>query len=607
MNNFGSGMTEIIRLLPDSVVNQIAAGEVIQRPSSVIKELMDNAIDSGATEIKVVVDKGGKELIQVTDNGCGMTPLDARMSFERHATSKIRNSQDLFRIQTLGFRGEALASIAAVAHVEMKTRRKEDETGTLISIRDSKVLQQEACAALPGTQIRVSDLFFSVPARKKFLKSDVVELRHLQEEFVVQALSHPDLKMSFIQDGHELYRCPQEGLRQRIVNVFGKKYNEHLIEINQETDILKISGYLCNDQLIRKSRGEQYLFVNRRPVKNHYLNHAIASTYEEIFARNGYPFYVLFLEIDPEHIDINVHPTKHEIKFDDDRLIYNFLKISVRQTLGKQILAPTLDFDNQSPGIERMFHPKNTSSPINAKADASLPSAGSQAHWRQLAFPDAGRSKIQEREELVFAPPQTSNNELPLHDDDIAFQHPVQLYSSYIMFHSAQGVGFIDQQAAHERILYEQFIRTGRDSAAASRQLLFPITLHLSKTDAHILLKITDILRQNGVEIEAFGADSFIIHAIPAALDEKIVEKDMISSMIEQYKMNLEFDFSPAENVARSLAATQAVRRGTRLSTQEMNTIIENLFLCQNPNTTPGGKKCIHLIKLDEFFKLFGN
>lgn len=601
-------MADIIHLLPDSVVNQIAAGEVIQRPSSVVKELMDNAIDSGANEVKVVVKQAGKELILVQDNGCGMTDLDARMSFERHATSKIRTSEDLFKIQTMGFRGEALASIAAVSRVDLKTKRHEDSIGTRILIQDSKIVKQEACSALNGTQIQVSDLFFSVPARKKFLKSDAVELRHIQEEFIAQALAHPETRMSFTQNDHVLYSCQSEGLKQRINSLFGKKYGEHLIEINQETDIVNISGYVGDPEIFKKSRGEQYLFINRRLIKSNYLHHAIASTYDEVLAKIGYPFYVLFLQIDPTHIDINVHPTKHEIKFDDERLIYNFLKVSIKQALGKQLIAPALDFDKYLPGIAQLL---DTSSPkidnyrSNFNHDRS--DVKNQYDWKNLAFPQTSKEVITEREHAIF----NTNEKIPeekFFDQNISLEiKPIQIFCSYIMFISRLGITFIDQQSAHERILYESFKKNIEHRSNDTQKLLFPQTIHLNKIDSRILSENLDLLNKMGIEIESFGSDSFIIHALPSIMEGKSIEKDLLLQFIDQYKMNLEFNFSPVENTIRSLSTTNAVRRGKALSEEEMTAIIEQLFLCQNPNISPFGKKCIHIIKLEEFNKIFNN
>ncbi|MEP7195270.1 MAG: DNA mismatch repair endonuclease MutL [Saprospiraceae bacterium] len=602
-------MSELIRLLPDGVVNQIAAGEVIQRPSSVVKELMDNALDSGASELKLLVKEAGKELIQLVDNGCGMSPVDARMSFERHATSKIRTSEDLFRIQTLGFRGEALASIAAVSRVEMRTKRHEDEAGTRILIQDSKIMKQEACACLNGTQIQVSDLFYSVPARKKFLKSDAVELRHIQEEFIAQAISHPEVAMSFIQGEAEIFKCRPEGLKQRIGNIYGKKYLENLMEINHETEVVHISGFVGSVELMKKSKSEQLLYINRRLIKSNYLNHAITSAYEEVLATHAYPFYVLFLQIDPSNIDINVHPTKHEIKFEDERLIYNFLKVAIKQVLGNQILALQFDFENENPGISKIFSNESRSMRMPIDKQNMNAGSGSMVNWKQLAFPSAPKEIISQREQEIFKNEPIAKPELQdFFGEEKASEIEVyQIFSAYIMYVSKAGLTFIDQQSAHERILYEYYMKSMEDQTISSQRLLFPQTIHLNKTDGQILNELLELLHNIGIEVESFGSDSYIIQKMPNILDGKFNEKELLTQIIEQYKLNMEFEFSPIENIARSMAKSTSIKRGKILAKEEMLKIVEQLYLCLNPNISPAGKKCIHLIKQDEFIKIFNN
>lgn len=602
-------MANLIHLLPDSVVNQIAAGEVIQRPASVVKELMDNAIDSGATEIHLKIQEAGKDFILIQDNGCGMSPIDARMSFERHATSKIKTSEDLFKIQTLGFRGEALASIASVSRVDLKTKRHEDEAGTKIIIQDSKVIKQEACACPNGTQIQVSDLFYSVPARKKFLKSNAVELKHIRDEFIAQALSHPEIGMSFTQDQNLIFKCPPEGLRQRISNLFGKKIIEHLIEVQQETEVVNISGFVGDIEFLKKSRGEQFLFINRRLIKNYYLNHAITTAYEEVLAQQGYPFYVLFLNINPERIDINVHPTKHEIKFDDERLIYNFLKVSIKQSLGKQIIAPTLDFDNATPGISEIFSTTkfhDQSSKLKY-TNTENKFSSQKVEWKQLAFPTTSRDHINIREEKIFTPQESESEALNhLFSKEYFGENKIsQIYNSYILYVTKAGIHFIDQQNAHERILYEFYLNQQNQESVVSEKLLFPQTIHLTKSDAEILLNLIDELKKLGIEVEHFGSESFIIVAMPELMQGKFIEKELITSMIDQYKMNLDLNLQLRENVARSMSLSSAIKRGKILTEEEMIQITEQLFLCENPNVSPSGKKCIYSIPYSEFVKKF--
>lgn len=592
-------MSDLIRLLPDGVVNQIAAGEVIQRPASVVKELLDNAVDSGANEIKLLVKEAGKLLIQVNDNGCGMSPIDARMSYERHATSKIKSAEDLFAIQTKGFRGEALASIASVAQVEMKTRRHEDNIGTRIQISDSKIRSQEGCACLPGTQISVEQLFFSIPARRKFLKSDTVELRHIHDEFISQALAHPEIKWVYTQGENEIYNLPPGSLKHRILNIYGKKYVEDLIPLEQDTEVVQITGFIGKPELIKKTRGEQILFVNRRFIKSPYLNHAIISAYEELIAPGAFPFYVLFLQIDPAKIDINVHPTKHEIKFDDERLIYNFLKVSVKHALGKHSLAPRLDFENANPGLDQLMGHSGQFMPRPE-------TGGSVTHWKNLAFPTVPREIVQQREDQIFSPiTPDSSDEGFFSQQEILDIVPFQIYNSYIFYASRNGLTFIDQQAAHERIMYEYYKKSMSEQSQLSQRLLFPQTFHLSKTDAKILSSLQEYFNAIGFELEEFGSDSFVIHGMPALLQGKFSETELIHKVLEQYKFNLEFELSPIENIARSMALSSSIKKGKALSQEEMSALIEQLFLCEKPNLSPTGKKCYFNIRHQDFLKNF--
>ncbi len=376
-------MPDIIRLLPDSIANQIAAGEVIQRPASVIKELLDNAVDAGATEINVIIKDAGKTLIHIQDNGSGMSPTDARMSLERHATSKLRKAEDLFDIRTMGFRGEALASIAAIAHVEIKTRRAEDNIGTRILVEASVVTVQEGCQCPVGTSIIVRNLFYNVPARRKFLKSDPVEMRHILDEFHHLALAFENIQFKLYHNDQEIYTLPAGSLRNRIINIFGKKINEHLVPVEEETNYVNFSGYIGKPKLGKKSRGEQFLFVNRRFIRSSYLQHAVKSAYEDILPADQFPFYVLFLDINADKIDVNVHPTKQEIKFEDERIIYNYLRVACRHALGKYSITPSLDFE-QEVGINR------------STGDAPSRSSFSNGMSGHGAGPSPGKRKYQE-------------------------------------------------------------------------------------------------------------------------------------------------------------------------------------------------------------------
>lgn len=596
-------MADLIKLLPDGVVNQIAAGEVIQRPASVVKELMDNAIDSGATEIKLVVKDAGKSMIQISDNGCGMSVTDVRMSFERHATSKIRQASDLFDIQTMGFRGEALASIASVAQVDMRSKRHSDTIGTKIVVADSKVKSQEPCACPSGTQIQVQHLFYNVPARRKFLKSDTVELRHIHDEFINQAIAHPEIKFIFIQQENEIYHLTPGSLKNRIVSIFGKKYQEELIPLEQDTDVVRISGFIGKPGIAKKVRGEQLLFVNRRFIKSPYLNHAVISSYQEIIDPHYFPFFILFLNLDPTKIDINVHPTKHEIKFDDERVVYNFLRISVKYALGSHTISPQLDFENANPGLDNMFqsnpiHSKQIQGSINEKPM-------NMAHWKQLTMPEVSRNIIEQRESTLFNPSNREQENQEFLNDSVETDdhHPIQIHQKYILIQTRKGIMFIDQQSAHERILYEYYKKAIGDLPQITQRLLFPQTLHLNTQDAMLLKPLLSSFHQLGFEIEEFGSDSFIIHGMPMLLDGKFNETEFIHQVLDQYKLNLEFQLGVNENISRSLAKSSCIKVGKTLTELEMKTLIEQLFECENPYKSANGKTCFYILTMDELAK----
>ncbi len=596
-------MSKLIQLLPDAVVNQIAAGEVIQRPASVVKELMDNAIDSGATSIKLIVKESGKTLIQVNDNGSGMSPLDARMCFERHATSKIRSADDLFKIQTMGFRGEALASIAAVSQVELRTKRAEDELGTKILISDSKIKAQEPCSCPTGTQVIVQHLFYSVPARKKFLKTDTVELRHIHDEFVHQALANPHIQYSYFNNDQEVYNLSSGSLKNRIVAIFGKRYSDEILPVEQETDLLQIRGFVGKPEIAKKSRGEQYLFVNGRYFKSHYLLHAAQSAYEELIAEGLYPFTILFIDIDPAQIDINVHPTKHEIKFEEERLIYNFLKVAVKHAIGKFTITPQLDFENSNPGVDILISQNSAfSNQHNAtKTNYPSPQTGSRVSWEDLAFPKQTYQDLQANTK----PFQDLENSLLTGEIDRKVK-AIQIHNSYIVFQSSAGFVVIDQQSAHERILYEQNKRMIQSKSAIHQKLLFPETLHLSGPDAKLMEEILPALNDLGFTIEAFGGESFIIYGGPSFLNGKQNEKELALQVLEQYKMNLEFELGIEESISRSLAISSANKRGVPLQDEEIQYLVEQLFACEIPFTSPSGHKCYLSLSLEEIqAKLF--
>jgi DNA mismatch repair protein MutL len=620
-------MSDVIKLLPESVANQIAAGEVVQRPASVVKELLENAVDAGANKVQLIVRDAGKTLIQVIDNGCGMSETDARMSFERHATSKIRESKDLFALRTFGFRGEALASIAAVAQVEMRTRRATDELGVRILIEDSTVKTQESCAAPQGTSIAVKNLFYNVPARRNFLKADPVETRHILDEFQRVAMANPDVFFSLHHNDSEIYHLPVGNLRQRVVKLFGEAVNKKLVPTEQETDILRISGFVGKPDYVKKTRGEQFFFVNKRFIRSNYLHHAVMGAYEDLLPADSYPLYVLFLDIDPASVDINVHPTKQEIKFDDERLVYNFLKVAVRHALGSHNVTPTLDFE-QEPAFQARLTPPPVLRPEREPAsvgnyrppqrnddDPGHRHASNLEHWEKLY---KGLELFGDKNAESDAEPQPDNpvfierpgvEVLEMDDDAATFskaqREPCQIHSQYIVSHIKSGFLLIDQQAASERILYERYLEALENQPIATQKALFPKTVELSAADAALLRDILDEVNCLGFEIAEFGGNTFAIHGSPAELRPGVSEEALLQKVLEQYKDNLELQLGARDNLARSMARNAAIRRGQTLTPAEMQDLIDRLFACSVPFSSPSGRKCFIQFDLEELQKQF--
>lgn len=624
-------MSDVIQLLPDSVANQIAAGEVVQRPASVAKELLENAVDAGATKIQLIVKDAGKTLIQVIDNGCGMSETDARMSFERHATSKIREAKDLFALHTMGFRGEALASIAAVAQVEMRTRRATDELGTRIVVEDTTVKVQEPCQATQGTSIAVKNLFYTVPARRSFLKADPVETRHIMDEFQRIAMANPDIFFSLHHNDTEIYHLPAGNLRQRVVKIFGESVNKKLVPTEQETDILHISGFVGKPDYFKKGRGEQFFFVNKRFIRSNYLHHAVMGAYEDLLPSDTYPLYVLFLDIDPGSIDINVHPTKQEIKFDDERLVYNFLKVAVRHALGSHNVTPTLDFE-QEPAFQQRLMPSPQMRP-EREADSvgsyrpPRPEPGEDAarqasnleNWQklyeglQLFGEKSGAENAENGDETLGSLPTFEKRPgvevLEMDDDAESFskgqREPYQIHGQYIVSHLKSGFLLIDQQAASERILYERYLSALENQPIATQKALFPKTIELSAADAALLRDILEEVNYLGFEISEFGGNTFAIHGSPAELRGGISEEMLLEKVLAQYKGNLELQLGTRDNLARSMARNAAMRRGQSLTPQEMQDLVDRLFACSVPYNSPSGRKCFIQFDLEELQKQF--
>lgn len=609
-------MTDIIHLLPDAVANQIAAGEVVQRPASAVKELLENSIDAGADKIQLVIKDAGKALIQIVDNGSGMSVTDARMCFERHATSKVKKAEDLFAIRTMGFRGEAMASIAAIAQVEMKTRRHDDEIGTCISIEGAQVTSQEPVATPPGTQISIKNLFFNTPARRNFLKSNPVEMRHIIDEFQRVALAHPGIFFSLHHDGTEIFNLPKGNLKQRIIHLFGNNYNERLVPVEEETTIINLKGFIGKPAFAKKTRGEQFFFVNNRFIKDPYLNHAVSSAFEDLLPDDSYPLYVLFIEIDPSKIDVNVHPTKTEIKYLDEKSIYAILKSAVKRSIGRYNISPTLDFDQET-GFSNMISPK-------AVEDIVPPSISFNPDFNPFASDNTSTSGYSSSPRNYEAKPSAKNwgslyeiTEQPVveqasfYTEDTSFETQkkqyMQLHNRYIVSQIKSGLMVIDQQMAHERILYERFLVHLDDRKGASQQSLFPQTITLNANDFELAKSLLDDIKSLGFDVREFGKNTLVVEGIPVDLgSSNINETQLFEQLIEGFKNSQQdLKLNKRDSLARSLAKNSAIKAGTALSQEEMNTLIDELFACKTPNFSISGKPVIQTITLAELDKKF--
>lgn len=606
-------MADIIQLLPDSIANQIAAGEVITRPASVVKELLENAVDAGATSIKLIIKEAGKTLIQVVDDGCGMSETDARLSFERHATSKIRTSQDLSCVRTMGFRGEALASIAAIAQVELKTRLHSEEHGTRVLIEGSHVKSQEPESCQPGTSFLVKNLFFNVPARRNFLKSNPVEFRHILDEFQRIAIANPDIFFSLYHDGREEYHLPAANLRQRLVGVLGSNTNKKLVPVREDTDILRLYGFVGKPEFAKKTRGEQYFFVNNRFIKSSYLNHAVVQAFEDLLPKEAYPLYAIFIDIDPARIDVNIHPTKQEIKFEDERLVYNYLKVAIRHALGRHSIIPMLDFD-QEPSITRASTQRPNLWPDhqNPPASPGFPSSSELQNWQKLfegleRAPEESPLSPEEMSRPVTIESNWKGAQSEIDDGLGGFQkqhrEPYQLHSSYIVSPIKSGFLLIDQQAAHERILYEKFLAAMEENLVQTQQELFPRTIELSPADAALLKQILPEIHQLGFDIQEFGQASFVLHGLPAEFPAGEDAQAMIERLLEQFKLNTDMKLNLRDSLARAMARGASTKRGQPLTVPEMQSLIDQLFACSVPFQSPSGRQCFLTFTLEDIEK----
>lgn len=608
-------MADVIQLLSDHIANQIAAGEVIQRPASAVKELLENAVDAGATEIQLVIKDAGKELVQVIDNGKGMSPTDARMSFERHATSKIRDIDDLFRIRTMGFRGEALASIAAVAQVEMKTRLASSDTGTRICIESTEVKLQEPCATPVGTNIMVKNLFFNVPARRHFLKSNNTEYRHIVDEFTRVALAHPKIAFRLWHNGAEQFHLESGNLKTRIVALLGSSYERNLVPAEEQTELLNISGFIGKPEAATRTRGMQFFFVNGRFIRSAYLHHAVTAAYEGLIEKEAFPFYVLFLETDPARVDVNVHPTKQEVKFDDDRMMYAYLSAAVKHALARYNIAPSLDF-SLSPEITQLAA---VQLPVTEKEKESVQAGylyntfrqGNQAHFIEK------NNSLRQWKDLysiaaqpIEAAPPTQSVPASLHkDQDTAApvnQNILLVQGSLLVTTVKSGLMVIQVSRAQERIWYERLLQQWNSGQTASQQLLFPVSYELSPQDAILLNEILPDLGRIGFDIAPFGQSTFAVQGVPAALPAG-EEKNVLDEVLEQLKHESHDAVGQrSDKLLIQLARRLSRNRQTVQQPEGQQALIDELFACSQPEYTPDGRKVFAMLRREALDDLLG-
>lgn len=622
-------MPDIIGLLPDNIANQIAAGEVIQRPASAVKEMLENAIDAGATQIHLIIKDAGKELIQVNDNGKGMSPIDARLCFERHATSKIKSIDDLFAIRTMGFRGEALASIAAVAQVELKTRTENDEIGTSILIDNSTVRSQEPCQCALGSSLAVKNLFFNVPARRNFLKTNTVEMRHIVDEFIRVAMANPTIGFQFTNNNNDIFNLEKGKLKQRIIALLGNNLMSKLVPVEEPTDFVHITGFVGTPDISTKTRGNQFFFVNDRFIKSPYLNHAVSQAYRELIGKDEFPLFVLFIDIEPKRVDINVHPTKQEIKFEDDRIIYSFVSSAVKHALSKYSIAPSLDFslDSSIEHLTAVTQPFSRQTQEHTKGDFLFQSFTEKGqahflnkkedvrHWKDMY-------KIQEQFASTALPENNQDENRPSAantydvkidtEEETAFLKEeftpsyTQINLSYIVVSTKTGFLLVDQQLAHQRILYERFEQVTSIPISIQKCLL-PQTFELPPSDAILLVGILPDLFELGYEVEEFGKNSFILQGIPADVKQGN-EISSIEKILEAFKhASSDVRLDKRERLIRTLAMQRAIQHGKKLSEREMERLMQDLFVCEQPQLSPTGKKIFAKLSSHDIDVLINN
>jgi DNA mismatch repair protein MutL len=604
-------MSDIIQLLPDHVANQIAAGEVVQRPASVVKELLENAIDAGATSIKLLLKEAGKTLIQVIDDGKGMSATDARMSFERHATSKIQKAEDLFNLCTKGFRGEALASIAAIAHVELKTKQENEELGTAIKIEGSKIVSQDFISTSKGTSIAVKNLFYNIPARRNFLKSDTVETRHIIDEFQRVALAHPTIAFLMHHNNNEVYHLKSSNLRQRIVSVFGTKMNEKLVPINEQTDIVAIKGFVAKPEFSKRKRGEQFFFVNDRFIKSSYLNHAVVNAFDGLLEQGSHPSYFLYLTVPANTIDINIHPTKTEIKFDNEKALYAMLRATVKHSLGQYNVAPLLDF-NRDANLDTSYHLNTNTTSTKTPRISVDPDFNpfKELDQKEIRSPYKREQQTESWESLytsVAVTDEERQSELFENQQEIKTQKTFQIQRKYLLSSIKSGVVLINQSLAHQRILYEEFLESITVKEANSQQLLFPVKISFSSQEIEMIYTIKSELENAGFSFDEFTKDSVTIKGIPVSVTESkitIILEELLNDMDLEVP---DASFSHFDVMAKSFAKTLSIKTGTQLSEKEQESLVNNLFSCKESTVSPFGKSIFKTLTLNEIDNLFNS
>ena len=601
-------MPNIIQLLPDHVANQIAAGEVVQRPASVVKELLENAIDAGSDSIKLLIKDAGKTLVQVIDNGNGMNAVDAKICFERHATSKIKNAEDLFNLHTKGFRGEALASIAAIAQVELKTKLENEELGTAIKIEGSSMISQEIVACPKGTSIAVKNLFFNIPARRKFLKSDAIETRHIIDEFQRVALAHPKIAFSMHHNTTEVYHLLASNLRKRVVAIFGPKMNEKLVPIDENTEILVLQGFVAKPNFAKKKRGEQFFFVNDRFIKNAYLNHAVSSAFEGLLDTGAHPSYFLYLTVPSDSIDINIHPTKTEIKFDNEKDLYAIIRATVKHSLGQYNVAPILDF-NRDASLDIPYAYKERKSyagtpPI--KVDPHFNPFVSEPKQKEISFPF---QRDETSWETLYASmePQNIDNQTTLFDrqNETDTGKTFQIQKKYLLSSIKSGMVLIHQSLAHQRVLYEDFLESITVKEAVSQQLLFPVSISFSRDEIEMIEAIKNDLESVGFLFEEFEKETLVVKGIPTSLSESQITP-VLEQLLDDISQEIpDASFSPFDIMAKSFAKSLAIKTGTALNVKEQETLVNDLFSCKEPAVSPFGKTIFKTLTIKEIDAIF--